>query len=337
MNVTCHPDTTFASHDHADRGRFMLSGAGRNWALQDSRPHESSQTNLVLIDGEGEGYFAPPARWLGTSETAKASLASCDMTYPYSWQWHKEAATWSPTDTRLQFPHYAALKEKVDELAGQKWEYDPSPGVVAYYANYLKGNPLMWDEDSWVVRRPHNPVRYAYRTAGIVRGAHPYALVVDDLEKDGKAHVYDWIMQLPEDVVLAAQRRQGGVLDITLAEQKGPRRLLLRFFQAGSGEQPQSATVEHFSTAYKLMSLPTQAGTMFRLNVPWRGVDYRGRVLLYAYREGDELPVSQWDAAVGRATVEWAGQRDVLVFTGQADGRAELSVERNGSVIATSR
>jgi hypothetical protein len=337
MNFTCHPDTTFASHDHADRGRFALSAGGRNWALQDSRPHESAQTSLVLIDGEGEGFFAPPAQWLGMSDTADASLAGCDMKYPYSWQWRKEAATWSRTDSRLEFPHYAPLKEKVDELVGQSWEYDPTPGVVAYYANYLKGNPLMWDEDSWVVRQPHNPVLYAFRTAGVVRGAHPYALVIDDLKKDGQAHVYDWIMQLPEDVYLKQQSRHDGMLDITLAEQKGPRRLLLRFFEAGSEQTPQDATAEHFRTEYKLMGLQAQGGAMYRLNVPARAVAYRGKALLYAYREGEELPRSQWDAKAGRATAEWNGQSDELAFDQESSGRSAVSVRRGGKVIASER
>lgn len=335
LNFECHPDTTFASHDHADRGRFVLSGAGRNWALQDQRPHETGETNSVIIDGKGQGYFATPARWLGMTDTAEASFAGCDMTYPYSWRWLKEAATWGATDQRLQNPHYASLKQKVDELGNESWEYDPTPAVVAYYANYLNGNPLMWDEDSWVIRQPYNPVRYAFRTAGLVRGAHAYALAVDDLRKDDQPHAYSWVMQLPEDVSLKGQLRHDGMLDVTLAESHGPRRLLIRFLEQPGDQTFGDAYAEHFRTTYGVGGLPAQAATMYRLVVPAKATVYAARVLLFAYREGDPLPASVWDAKAGRFSVTFAGQQDVVDFKRTVSGRTLFTVSRNGSAVAS--
>ena len=37
---------------------------------------------------------------------------------------------------------------------------------------------------------PYNPVLYSYRSILTVRGAHPYVLVIDDMNKDGTPHDY---------------------------------------------------------------------------------------------------------------------------------------------------
>ena len=56
----------------------------------------------------------------------------------------------------------------------------------------------------------------AFRSAVLVRGARPYALIVDDLRKDDQLHAYDWYMQLEPDVVL--EKQDGG--DVILRDPK---------------------------------------------------------------------------------------------------------------------
>lgn len=337
LNFECHPDTTFASHDHADRGRFVLTALGRNWAWQDSRPHETGQTNAVTVDGMGQGYFAPPANWLGMSDSTDATFAGCDAHYAYNWKWLKEAAMWSADDPRLKLPHYMLLKQKIDERNGTPAEYDPSPSVVAYYADYLKGNPLMWDEDSWVVRQPNNPVKLAMRSAGMVRGEHAYALIVDDLQKDDATHHYEWNMQLEPDIYLLRQSSHNGVLDVILAEKDGSRRLLLRFFDPQGLDTAKGAYTEHYGGAYNMGGVNYQAPDMYRLVVPTRAVVYHSKTLLFAYREGDPLPDSQWDASAASATVNWAGEQDTMLFRTNAEGRTVFVVKRDGKQIADVR
>lgn len=334
LNFECHPDTTFASHDHADRGRFVLTALGRNWAWQDNRPHETGQTNAVTIDGAGEGYFATFANWLGMSDTSDATFAGCDARYAYDWKWLKESAMWSPDDPRLKLPHYMLIKQKIDERNGTPAEYDPSPSVVAYYADYLKGNPLMWDEDSWVVRQPNNPVEFAFRSAGIVRGEHAYALIVDDIQKDDATHHYEWNMQLEPDIYLLSQSSHDGVLDVILAEKNGHRRLLLRFFDPEGLDTAKGAYTEHYGGAYNMAGVNYQAPDMYRLVVPTRAVTYHSKTLLFAFREGDPLPRSQWNTSAASATVGWADQQDTILFRTNAGGRAVFVVKRDGRQIA---
>jgi hypothetical protein len=42
-----------------------------------------------------------------------------------------------------------------------------------------------------------NPVQRAFRTAALVKGAHPFALIVDDFQKDDKEHSYTWFANVP--------------------------------------------------------------------------------------------------------------------------------------------
>jgi len=332
LNFECHPDTVFASHDHADRGRFVLSALGRNWAWQDSRPHDTAEASSVLIDDAGQGFFPTYAKWLGMTDTAAGTFAGCDATYPYDWKWRKEAGMWPDDDPRLQTPFYETQRNNSPALDRATTEYDPSPSVVAYYKDYLAGNPRMWDEDSWVVRQPNNPVQYAFRSAGLVRGPHPYALVVDDIRKDASPHTYKWLMQLEEDLYVAAQSRHDGMRDVVLAEKKGNRRLLLRFFEGteGSGE----AVAEHVGADYKLAGQAAQHPILYRLTVPTMAVTYASKVLLYPFHAGEPLPDSTWNPVANKATFGGDDSADEIDFSRGSDGRTHAAILRAGRQVA---
>ncbi len=50
---------------------------------------ETKFHSLITIDGKGEGFFAPPARWIGVSDAPAATFASMDTKYCYDWRWMK--------------------------------------------------------------------------------------------------------------------------------------------------------------------------------------------------------------------------------------------------------
>ena len=58
-----------------------------------------------------------------------------------------------------------------------------------------------------VVRQPNYPVKRAFRTAGIIRGPHPYGLVVDDYQRNDKVAHYDWNMTLEEDIQIVSMKK----------------------------------------------------------------------------------------------------------------------------------
>lgn len=333
LNFECHPDTVFASHDHADRGRFVLTALGRNWAWQDSRPHETAEASSVLIDDVGQGFFPTYAKWLGHRDSAQGAFASCDASYAYDWKWRKEAGMWPDDDPRFKTPFYATQRNNSPELDPAITEYEPSPQIVAFYKPYLAGNPRLWDEDSWVVRQANNPVKFAFRSAGVVRGAHPYAVVIDDLQKDSGPHVYKWLMQLEEDLQVESQTKFPGGRDIVMMEKTGDRRLLVRVLDDAGAPSAEGAA-QHFGADFKLQGMAAEHPVMYRLTVPTTATVFRGKVILYPFVKGDQLPAITWDARTGKAALRWQDAADELDFTAQPDGRTTLQVMRNGVAVA---
>ena len=141
------------------------------------------------MDGESEPTAIPggplgyngAATYLGATIGDNASVGSADLTYAYSWRWNTQPPqVWS------------------DELKAMDWELDPSPenlriwaGTARYkmrpwWANYNYSNYIPTS------RAPFNPMQYVFRSTALVRGTHPYGIVVDDLKKDESPHLYQW-------------------------------------------------------------------------------------------------------------------------------------------------
>lgn len=218
FSVEARTDTYFLSHDHSDRGHFSLSAYGREWVVDGFRSTESKYHSVISIDGRGQGYFATPASWLSFVDNDKATMAVIDNKYCYDWMWLKSpvadmllgkkvAEKW---DTGV----YRDAAERLKKYyPGVKPERDPLENVVKYYSGNLKGNPMIWHEDTWPMRIPNYPVKYSYRTAGMIKGKHNYAIIVDDILKDENEHLYDWVMPMPLDVEVASIKQ---IADVTM-------------------------------------------------------------------------------------------------------------------------
>ena len=105
----------------------------------------------------------------------------------------------------------------------------------------------MWDEDTWPVYLPHNPVQRAFRTVTFNGGEHPYLLVVDDIQKDDKEHLYEWLMQTGMDTEVASLQGNDIVLCDATAKRdengevhpaKGERELLVRVLNMNDPARP---------------------------------------------------------------------------------------------------
>lgn len=218
-------DMYFQSHDHADRGNFMLAANGRWWAVDGWRSTESKYHSVITIDGRGQGYFATPAQWLDYVDKPEATFGVIDYKYCFDWRWLK-----SPTadlmlgktvEPQWQNGIYADAAKKIQQyFPNSKPERDPLRKVAEYFSGNLATNPLIWNEDTWVMRLLNYKVEHAFRTAGLIKGKHQYTLIIDDLKKDEQERLYEWQMQMPLDVEVVSIKQlvevtQGsGALDI---------------------------------------------------------------------------------------------------------------------------
>ena len=198
-------DMYYQSHDHADRGNFWLAANGRIWVMDGWRSTESKYHSVITIDGRGQGYFATPASWKNYVDKPEATFGLVDYKYNFDWKWLKtpvaDAMLGRPIAPQWQNGVYMnTAKNQMRYNPGQLPERDPLRKVAEYFNGNLETDPRIWTEDTWPMRLSNYPVEFAFRTAGLVKGKHPYMLIIDDLKKDNAERLYEWAMPVQLDV-----------------------------------------------------------------------------------------------------------------------------------------
>jgi hypothetical protein len=357
LQFECRDDQIAPSHQHADRGNFTLAGVGRTWAIDRFRGIESRHHNNVIIDGKGQGYVPPPGKWLKLVDNEDATFGVVDAKYVYDWYWHGTLSGFADKDQpRRYFRRWDRFREDTDkwlsEHPGFDWEanIDRSPVVEEYYNGFESGDPRMWDEYARPVRIEHNPVIRAFRSAGIVRGKHPYALIVDDIQKDESEHTYEWIMMVDSDIQLMRisvdEIVLGGVTEIgegpwgTLRPKpgNGDPQLLVKILERSIPEDPfKNPQIRLETFEYKdAREWPNgrSFGLARRLVVPSFSVHPDFKMLLFPYRHGEETPAVEWSPDRTVLSIQWQDQKDVVEFEIGPDGRTRYTITRDDLLIA---
>jgi hypothetical protein len=318
------PRNVPGGHTRASRNEFVFAALGRLWAHRTEEVEDTSEFHsVVLVDGKGQGKSGgrcPAGRTVTLDDNPNATFAAADAAWAYS--------------------HLLVTADKIKKGA--------KPVPVTPNESRLHKSPLPWMDQPWSFlpnwatgfkpapkRDPgghgywvdYNPVEYAYRTCGLVRGDRPYAIIVDDIKKDDKVHEYTWLMQLPDDLTVAANsvRKVGGgeVLDIILAD-KTDRRLLVRVFAGGgSGAKldPVSRTFRNRKYAYHRLVMSTRAKVG------------HFKVMLHALGKGQSLPETTLADSGSTVTVKFGKRKDTLRFTASKDGRTRVAIDRDGKKI----
>jgi hypothetical protein len=315
-----------AGHHHADAGMFYFSGAGVDWITESpfDNTYDGRFHNQVLIDGVSEANGTPArAKYLGATLNPAADFASADLSYAYSWQWTTQVQDWPRT-----------WPTRTPEIT--KWELEPAQDIIAIFQGTQRyKNRIWWDTylyTNWIptLRAPFNPVQYAYRTTGLVRGKHPYAIVADDLNKDGTTHLYQWTAMLPEPMepltvpgtgasVLVLVRKadfNGGHpkpgTPLLLVHVGGmASRLLPRVEMATDGPK----TRQGYPEAYP------------RIVIDDKATEYHERVTLVPFRLGEKLPVFTESETSMRLT--WPDEQSSVRFTQGSDHRTILNLDKS--------
>jgi hypothetical protein len=343
-------------HQQHDAGHFYLAALGEMWGVEaGAKSGFSHDHSNVRIDGLGlaDVAYPPRVKFLGSAITESGAIATADLTNAYNHGWV------GPTQFQWTIPDAA------------HWKISPEtdPDIVAFFRgtqnykmriwgdNYFKQNwgPTMRVESA-------NPVKSAFRSAALVRGPHPYALIVDDIDKgDGKEHDFDWVMQVPNSVRLAdiefpdgnpasavlvkasggdgwrmtnVQKTPDGtpallVVALDMPVTAGPQ--LWNFYKAT--EQPFRLDVRTY-TANKTNQILTRT----RLYLSRRVKVLRSRIALIPFKTGEALPKISWDATKATATLQWPDQKDTLVFSSaESADPTRVDIFRDGAEILTSK
>lgn len=311
VNFDCRQDLHGAGHTHADRLGFTLSALGRKWAI-DRGFHvaETKDHCCVLIDGDGEGFFPPGGKFLAYLDAPLATLAAGDAKYAYDYRYNMTGRLRNPENRDF---HWDTLM-KSDFLEGR-------------YVSTAVPFSLEAAKTIGTIRASNNPVQRAFRSMLLVRGKFPYVLILDDFQKDAAEHLYQWLMQTPDDLAMAAGGDAGAALQAA-NDPAGPKLLVQTLEMAGAGAP---ARLETYEVKRSANTGDTQDfGPGKRLVLESRAVAPEFKVLLFPHLPQTPLPKTSWNADHTRLTVEWDGQRDEYTFQPLVDGRTGFVLARNG-------
>ncbi len=353
INMMVRPDHYIgAGHHHSDAGMFHFSALGVDWFTQTqfSGNYEGKYYNLVQVDGHSEPEVMPggnayqaAATYLGANSSANGAFGSADLTDSYSYRWQTQPApVWPPNSSSMG------------------WEMEPSPRILEMFAGTAHYKMRFWwanyNYSNYMAtsRAPWNPMQYVYRRVGLVRGNHPYGVVIDDLKKDDATHLYQWVAMLnggvwqakvdglPAGQIALAFREQdpksNGMIragEPPIVPQNGEPLLLVCALGAGAdagGHLPIEVTTE--------TGPPDKKGAeqlYARLAINHSGADVHFKVLLIPFRAGEVLPSLSCDAGASKATLAWSDQNDELNFASDAKGPSGISVSRGGQSVLTSK
>lgn len=371
LMVNLHVRQANGGHPFADRNSIMIAGAGRVWAPiygWGCEAWKNINNAQVVIDDHPQADHTP-ARMVDFVDSPLATFAVGDAKYAWDWNW-KFNETWGARG------HYT--KEDYDQgtiKLDKGWEYETH--TVNDFSYTKHSDPFLNEslalQPDWlrmkgsitpIVKEINYPVKYAFRTAGLVRGTHPYALVIDDIRKDDAAHSYDWYLTLEYDVQIAQiNKTNEHEMDILLTGNDprqlnvpsmdtkkisqalpsvrdpnqpipaGQPMLLVRFLNinnaAKDGETPtilEDNPPANFKGSY--------LQRVRRLAVRAQAISPEFKVLLFPHHQGDALPKTKWvDKKV--VAISWPEQKDSLKFTSAPSGKTDLIVTRGKEALVS--
>ncbi len=333
-----------AGHHHSDAGMFQFSALGVNWVTESPfyMEYRGKYHNQVIIDGESQpGQFPSRAHYLGANLQQSGASAAADLTYAYSYRWTTQPPQEWPTDADTN-----------------RWELEPAGDIVALYQgtgrykmrpwwpSYTFSNPLA------ASRAPFNTVEFAYRSVGLIRGNHPYAIVVDDVKKDAQTRLYQWTAMLgpgvwkadvdgaPQGAAVLSFDRSAATVALSadqpakaiMPDDGDPLVVVVPVSPFDSGDPSLAVTAVE-----TLWGPPDRKGNPVgysRLSVNRRGEQAAFRVLLIPMRAGEPWPEINVDQQT--VTITIGGQTDTVRF--RKDGsRTRFTVEREGQIVVEGR
>jgi hypothetical protein len=276
----------------------MFSALGKIWVpyFAPHVPDNITASSVILIDGVGPSIVA--AR-------AAEYVDSPDLTYAVGDA--KNSYSKIPAPARqgtLQDYTYNQVRLR---RGPEPWGDMPWGDLDDWYLSDY--SPAYWKD--------HTPVQRAFRTAALVRGTQPYALVMDDIQKDGDSHHYTWRMLLGDK--LDADIRGA---DVILSGRDSDARLLVRLI---SSSAPATWAVSDL-TWIDAFGRPVHHPA---LDATADCVSPEFKVLLMPYHEGASIPTTAF--ANGSLTVSSDDQRDRFTFSPEPDGHDKLSLVRGAA------
>jgi hypothetical protein len=329
---------------------FHFGALGVLWFSESPFQNEynSIYHNPVLIDGIGSSD-TPPAKgdYSGANMMNNGAFASADLTYNYTWKWCTQVSEWGTGFSSLGQDR--AYRDGI-------WEIETRPEIIDIFRGTQNYKMRYWwatsNQGNFIptLRAPWNPVEYVYRTVGLIRGAHSYGIIADDLKKDEQEHTYQWTGIFGMGVWKSTQKTpykqalllaydanlkgnsteepvQGNLSEIT-PDRSTPQ--LLVYLAGASGSE--ILKTEKADGAVDRQGVQRQ---FCRLSIEKKARETHYKILLIPIPPGTKIPDIKENGNV--VEVKWDYQADTIHFMPSDDNQTRIVVERNDQVMAMSK
>lgn len=334
LDFECRMDLYKTGHLHADRNMFTLAALGRQW-ITDQGYHETSNDMhaTVLIDGVGQPgsvanrWKSMPGKFISYEDSRSAMVACGDARLAYTY--HNGSASHTPEKDASNPAIPASMKAQLDEPAEERFTW-----ADFVFADTPESEIPEWKYRSGPAARHYNPVEKAFRSVMLVRGAHPYVVVVDDIRRDAGEALYTWSAPVsnetalnPGQVIVESANKTSAVLRFEDDTAEGSPRLWVKVLQA-EGEAVGEVAIERRAIGVYSIEKGKAPTNYDLLSINRRTAEPKFKVLLYPCREGEELPTIELLEDRARMTLP-DGTIDELGFRVEAEsGRTVLSHRR---------
>jgi hypothetical protein len=356
MTLSAITKMTNTGHDGPDEGTFSVWAHGVDWSRQGDKYNKYTPWRAsIAIDGKGQYYGVAPGLFLPLVDAPQATAGVVDVTYSYTW--HLRNGRYNVLYSPLfeEDPTFYTNQWSLDRVKTglREEELDPTPFSREFWRFAGTNYGLWMGEDRHPTMRYLNtPVRRAFRSVDLVRGEHPYVLVIDDMQKDDEPHLYDWIMPLAarNEMVRKSGERDERAVELLVRRipslgkgekdpglRKGDPVLLVRVLNRNCNGYPSIRFVNEAGAS------DTSSGRQ-RIIVPSVSVAPDFKILIYPHRHGDPLPATTWNEARTRLTIEIGEQVDTVRFArthvdrrpfGGVGEQTLYSILRGGEAIQT--
>lgn len=303
MQFYFHARSTRAGHAMPNRGAFKLNALGRPWIIHNGwgTDHESTFHNVVMVDGEGQDYTC--GKVLSYKGAAESKGATFDIMQTELTDSYRQIDNFGKT---LNDP----LLHKRDDYP---WMNLQTRNLVEWYFGDRPKLPFSKPEKAIT---PKHDFTYAYRTGIFARGAHPYALIIDDIKKDDTTRSYDWGVLMPTDIFETKSFELKGDTAIYTDPTDPTKHLMIKIFSyQGTGA---------FSAA--MHKAKKGKAHLPRLSFSCTSNNPQFRAILYPYRDGDPMP--KITGKDGNYTISIGKQMDNLKIAETKGNISKVKIKR---------
>jgi hypothetical protein len=304
LTFRCRMDKYDLGHVHPDVNTFEFFSHGVEWFTDLGKfAMNNDMHQTVMIDGVGasgcSGIYSWPSmagKLLDVVDTPRMTMAIGDAKPAYDYTFGEPVkllytGEFTPTIATNHGLTWA-------DFVYKKTRNDPMPAWRKGMAVGFHGNPV------WI----NNPVLRANRSAYLFRGIYPFALIVDDIQKDDKPHDYMWVANARPGRVERVSTQGSDMILKPSEEAKAPNpavRLLVRAIH------PANTELTYFNGTMPVG--PKSQGPVNQVRIEAKGVMRPDFVtLLFPHIEGTPLPETTLEGK--KLTVLWDDEKVTIVL-----------------------